>query len=181
MTEVRHVAEGRTVPGLVLTWVKTFPITRKLAALRREPCPAQLSVDRVWFLRISAAVVIENEVGVHLKSKSMRRLDEIEQVGLGTEPRRHAAFLIELAEIVIIVRIVAHRFPAGRLICRRKPQRGEAGLRDRRQFRFDEAPPLVFAVVRLRTIPIKRLQHHTHNSPSFSLYESIPCYVPNWD
>jgi hypothetical protein len=26
---------------------------------------------------------------------------------------------------------------------------------------------LVFAVFRLWTIPIKRLQHHTHNSPSF--------------
>ena len=30
----------------------------------------------------------------------------------------------------------------------------------------------MFAVFRLRTIPIKGLQHHTHNSPSFSEYES---------
>ena len=36
MTEVRHVAERRAVPSLVLTRVKTFPVTRELAALRRE-------------------------------------------------------------------------------------------------------------------------------------------------
>jgi hypothetical protein len=43
-------------------------------------------------------------------------------------------------------------------------------LRDCRQFGFDEVPPLVIAIFRLRTIPIKRLQHHTHNSPSFSTH-----------
>src|SRR5262249_46127183 len=104
----------------------------------------------------------------------MRRVDEIEQLGFGTEPRRDAAFLIKLAEIVIIVWIVAHRLPAGCLVCRREPQCGETCLRDRRQFGFYETPPLVFPIFRLGTIPIKSLQHHTHNSPSFSRYESIP-------
>src|SRR6476659_11141208 len=104
MTEIRHVAECDAVPRLVLTGMKTFPITRKFAALRREFCPTQLSVDWIWFLCVSAAVVIEHEIGVHLQSQRVRRLDEIEQLGLGTEPRRHAAFLIKLAEIVIIVR-----------------------------------------------------------------------------
>src|SRR4029077_6986941 len=132
MTEIRQIAERDAVPRLVLTRVKTFPITRKLAALRREPCPAQLSVDRIWFLRVSAAIVIEHEIGVHLQSQRVRRLDEIEEVGLRTEPRWYAALLIKLAEIVIIVRVVAHRFPAGCLVCRRKPQGGETGLRDRR-------------------------------------------------
>src|SRR4029453_18156323 len=107
------------------------------------------------------------------QSQRVRRLNEVEQVGLGTEPRRHAAFLIEFAEIVVIVRIVAHRFPAGCLVCRRKPQRRETCLRNDWQFRFDEGPPLVFAIFRSWTIPIKCLQHHTHNSPSFSVYESI--------
>jgi hypothetical protein len=46
-------------------------------------------------------------------------------------------------------------------------------LLDRRQFRFDEAPPLVFAVFRKGTIPIKRLQHYTHNSLSSSTHESV--------
>src|SRR6186997_2887065 len=155
MTEVWHVAERDAVPRLVLTGMKTFPITRKLAALRRESCPTRLSVDWIWFLRVSAAVVIEHEIGVHLQSQCVRRLDDIEQVGLGTEPRQHAAFLVKLAEIVIIVRVVAHRFPAGGLICRWKPQGGETSLRDCRQLRFDKAPPLVFAVFRLGTIPIK--------------------------
>jgi hypothetical protein len=44
--------------------------------------------------------VIEHEVGVHLQSQRVRRLDEIEHVGLGTEPRRHAAFLIQFADRV---------------------------------------------------------------------------------
>lgn len=118
--------------------------------------------------------MIENEVCVHLQSRHVSGFDQIEQLRLGSEPRRHAAFLIELAKIVIIVRVVTHRFPVGCLVRRRKPQCGETGSRDRRQFRLDEAPTLVFAVFRLRTIPIKRLQHHTHNSPSFSPYESIP-------
>ena len=69
MTEVRHVAESPAVPGLVLTGMKAFPITRKLAARRREFCPARLAVDRIWFLRICAAVMIEDEVGVHLQSQ----------------------------------------------------------------------------------------------------------------
>src|ERR1700757_5267283 len=33
-------------------------------------------------------------------------------------------------------------------------------------------PPFVLAIFSLGTIPIKRLQHHTHNSRSFTVYES---------
>jgi len=72
----------------------------------------------------------------------------------------------------------SHRFPARCLVRWRKPQRGETRVRDRGEFRFNEAPPLVFAVFRLRTIPIKRLQHHTHNSPSFCPNENIAALHP---
>ena len=112
--------------------------------------------------------MIEYEICIGFQSQRVRRLDEVEQVGLGTEPRRHAVFLIKLAEIVVIVWVVAHRFPARCLVCRRKPQRGKTCLRNDWQSRFDEAPPLVFEIFRYWTIPIKCLQHHTHNSPSFS-------------
>src|SRR5207248_600190 len=66
MTEVRHVAECPTVPCFVLTWMKTFPVTRKFPALRRELCPARSSIERIYFLVVTAAVVIEHKVCVHL-------------------------------------------------------------------------------------------------------------------
>src|SRR5207245_8065270 len=69
MTEVGHVAESRAVPGLVLAGMKTFPITWKPAALRRELCPARLSVERICFQLICAAVVIEYEIGIDLESQ----------------------------------------------------------------------------------------------------------------
>src|SRR5215471_1033524 len=97
----------------------------------------------------------------------MSRSDKIEKVGFGTEPRWDASFLVELAQVIIIVRVVAHRFPARRLVCRRKPKGSETCLCDGWQFRFNESPPLMFAVLCLGTIPIKCLQHHTHNSVSF--------------
>jgi hypothetical protein len=68
MTEVRHIAERDVVPRLVLTRVKTFPITRKLAALGRELCSPRPAVDRVCFLPVSAAVVIEHEVCIGLQA-----------------------------------------------------------------------------------------------------------------
>src|SRR2546423_2915502 len=98
----------------------------------------------------------------------MRRLDEVEQLGLGAEPRRHAAFLVKLAEIVVIVWVVTHRFPVGGLVRRRHPQGSEASFGNRRQFRSHEAPPGVLAIFRSRTIPIKALQHHTHKNSTLT-------------
>jgi len=108
--------------------------------------------------------------------------DKIEQFGFGTEPRRDAAFLIKLAEIVVIVRVVAHRFPPGCFVCWWKPQGCETRLRDNRQFRFEERPPRVLVIFHLGTIPIKGLQHDTHNSPSFfGVSEHRHGDIPNRD
>ena len=127
-----------------------------------------LLIDRVDFLRIRAAVMIKDEIGVNLQPIFVRGLDKIEQLNLETEPGRHAAFLIEIAEVVVIVRIVAHRFPVGRFVRRREPQRSETGARDRREFRFDQAPPLMLAIFPSGTVPIKDLQDDTHNRRFFS-------------
>src|SRR5262249_408036 len=75
---------------------------------------------------------------------------------------------------VIIVWIVAHRLPAGCLVCRREPQCGENCLRDRREFWFYENPPLGFPIFRLGTNPIKNFQQQTPNLPSLLRYEKIP-------
>src|SRR5436309_14813982 len=71
MTQVRHVAECPAVPCLVLTWMKTFPVTRKFPALRRELCPARSSIERIYFLIVNAAVMIEYEIYVHQLSRPM--------------------------------------------------------------------------------------------------------------
>jgi hypothetical protein len=66
MTKVWHVTEGGAAPGLVLAWMKTFPVAGKFAASWVELCPARLAVDRIQFLRIAAAVMIEYQIGIHL-------------------------------------------------------------------------------------------------------------------
>ena len=78
--------------------------------------------------------MIEYQIGIHLQPECVSRLDQVEQFCFGTEPRRHAAFLIELAQVIEVVGIVAHRFPSGGFVCGRKPQRSETGFRDGRQF-----------------------------------------------
>ena len=45
--------------------------------------------------------MIEYEIGVHLQPECVSRLDQVEQFCFGTEPRRHAAFLIELAQVIV--------------------------------------------------------------------------------
>src|SRR6266403_503414 len=75
MTEVRHVAESCAVPGLVAAWMKTFPITRKSAALRFKLRPARLAVDGIQFLCIAATVVIEHQVRIHLESQRVSGLN----------------------------------------------------------------------------------------------------------
>jgi len=62
--------------------MKTFPIPRKLSTLRREFCPTHLLVDWICFLCVGAAVVIKHQIGVHLQFQRVRRLNEIEQLGL---------------------------------------------------------------------------------------------------
>src|SRR6266498_5742380 len=125
--------------------------------------------------------MIEYQVCINLQSESVSRLDQVEQFGFGTEPRRHAAFLIEFTQIVLIVGIVAHRFPPRRLVRGWKPQRGEASLRNRGQFGFDVSPPLVLAIFYLRTIPIKRLQHDTHKLAVLPSERVSPRYTPDND
>ena len=65
MTKVRHVAERPAVPCLILAGMKTFPVTRKFLARRRELRPALLAVDGIYFLSIRAAVVIEHEIPIY--------------------------------------------------------------------------------------------------------------------
>ena len=157
MAQVRHITESAAVPGLVTTGMEAAPIAREPAASRREFCPALALIDRVSFLRIRAAVMIKDEVGVDLQAIFVGGLDKVEQLNPETEPGRCAAFLIEIAEVVVIVRIVTHGFPVGRLVRGREPERGEAGARDISEFRFDQAPPLMLAIFPSGTVPIKAL------------------------
>jgi hypothetical protein len=46
--------------------MKAFPVARKFAASWVELRPARLAVDRIQFLRIAAAVMIEYQIGIHL-------------------------------------------------------------------------------------------------------------------
>src|SRR4029453_5475883 len=101
--------------------------------------------------------MIEYKVCINLQSESVSRLVQVEQFGFGTEPCRHAAFLIELAKVVVIVGIVAHRFPSGGFVCGRKPQRCEARLSNRGQFGFYIRPPLMVSILYLGDNPNKTL------------------------
>src|SRR5205823_2946294 len=78
MAQIRHVTECCSVPRLVLARMKTFPVAREFAARWRELCPPPLAVDRIQFLSIRAAVMIEHQIRVHLQSRRMSRLDQVE-------------------------------------------------------------------------------------------------------
>ena len=162
MAQVRHITESAAVPGLVTTGMEAAPIAREPAASRRELCPALLLIDWVSLLGIRAAVMIKDEIGVNLQPILVRGLDKIEQLNPETEPSRRAALLIEITEVVVIVRIVTHRFPVGRLVRRREPQCCETGARDISEFRFDQAPPLMLAIFPSGAVPVKALQNDTH-------------------
>src|SRR5204863_4703989 len=58
MTEVRHVAKGGAVPGLVPARMKAGPVAAEFTASRYELRPARLAVDRIQFPSVSAAVMI---------------------------------------------------------------------------------------------------------------------------
>ena len=78
MTQIRHITECYAVPSLVAARMKTLPVARELAACRCELGPAPLAVDRIQFLSISAAVMIEHQIRVHLHSRCMSGLDQVE-------------------------------------------------------------------------------------------------------
>ena len=62
MRQVGHVAEGHRIPTLKHARMKTFPVTRKLAALWIEQRPACLIDEWIHLLRICAAVVINDNI-----------------------------------------------------------------------------------------------------------------------
>ena len=66
MAEVWHIAERRAIPSFILARVKTFPVTRKFAALRCKLRPPQLAIDWIQFLRVATAIMIEYQIGIHL-------------------------------------------------------------------------------------------------------------------
>jgi len=74
--------------------------------------------------------MIEYQIGIHLQPEYVGRLDKVEQFSFGPEPRRHAAFLIEFAEVIVVIGIVTHRFPSGGFVCGWKPQCSEPGFCD---------------------------------------------------
>jgi hypothetical protein len=57
--------------------VKTAPIAGKLVARRDELSPVHLVVDGIYFLAIRAAIVIKDNIGIHLKTEFMRRVDQV--------------------------------------------------------------------------------------------------------
>jgi len=134
MAQVGHIAECLLVSQFVTTGMKAFPVAIELAALRSELGPAQLVVEqRIRLLGVGTRIVVQHHVGIHLQLVVVRGLDQLQQRCLAAEPGGGIAFLVELAEIEIVVGIVAHGVPLGRLRTRRQPQRRKAIVSDSRQ------------------------------------------------
>ena len=116
MAQVRHVSEAfEAFHGLVAAGMKACPVAREPAALRRKACPATLTIHGIDFLRITAGIVVENHVRIHLERILVSSSYEIQQVLPASKPGLGPAFLVELAKIEIIVGIIAHRIPLGSL------------------------------------------------------------------
>ena len=123
MREVRHIAKRALIPALVHGRVEALPVSWELSALRFEHCPALLPGERIDFALVSAGVVIDDHIRDQTQPGAVRRFDEVQQLLLGSEPGRNGTLLVELAQIIVIVRVIAHRRPTlgGGLMDRREP------------------------------------------------------------
>src|SRR5205823_8820888 len=69
MAQVRHVSEAfEAFHGLVAAGMKACPVAREPAALRRKACPATLTINGIYFLRVTAGIVVENHISNDLGS-----------------------------------------------------------------------------------------------------------------
>src|SRR5580704_9941797 len=164
MAEIRHVAERHLIEDFVRRRMEAFPGARKLAAGGIEYRPARLSIDGVHLLRVPAAIVVEHEVSIDLHVCRVRGIDQRRQLSLIAEPGFGAALLIEVAEIVVIVRVIAHRGPAEirSLVRGRQPESSKSGLLELGNFCGNEVPPRPVLLLLLRTVPVEGLKQDSH-------------------
>src|SRR6266576_1197717 len=114
MAEVRHISEAlKAVHGLVAAGMKACPVARKPAALRRKLCPARFAINGIQFLPIAAGIVVENHVRIYLERVLVSSTYEIQQVLPGSKPGLSPAFLVELAEIEVVIGVISHGIPLG--------------------------------------------------------------------
>src|SRR3990172_883331 len=128
MRQIGHVTERHFIPHLIHARMKTFPVARELSAFRIEQSPARLSGDGIDLLGVRSAIVIEDYIRDQTQAVAVRRFDETQQFSPGPEPGWDTSLLVELAEVIIIVRVIAHRRPTQirGFMPRWKPKRGES-------------------------------------------------------
>ncbi len=71
VAEVGHVSKTDIVPLFVVARMKAGPITRELGACGLKSGPSYLVIDRIFFLGIPTAVVVENHIGIDLHPVGM--------------------------------------------------------------------------------------------------------------
>jgi len=106
--------------------------------------------------------MVDHVIGIELQIGAVRGGDQALQLFARAEPGRDRTFLVELAEVEKIIRVVAHRGIAGGLVRGRQPQRGEPGGGQPRHLGLDVLPPLERLALDRRAVPVKRLHHDAH-------------------
>ena len=142
--------------ALIAAGMEVVEVAGKDAALGVEFRPALLAVDRVDLFLVGAGVVVDHHVGIEPDAMRVRLRDQRFQLRPVAVPGLGSALLVEVAQVEVVVGVVAHRGVAGRLVDRRQPQRVEAGLAQVFNLLGDEVPPLVFLFLVPGSSPSKR-------------------------
>src|SRR6202011_2730561 len=76
--------------------VEALGVAREAAASRFEQCPAADAIYGADLLRIGAAAMVDDEIGIYLHLRAMRRINESDERVLLAEPGGHGTLLVEL-------------------------------------------------------------------------------------
>ena len=109
MTEVRKAGElfSFNHDPLVTAGVKAVPVPLKFATRGLELRPSLFPVERVDFFFVGAGVVIDDHIREGLHFVLMDYANQVLKFGAVTVESLDRALLIKIAEIEIVVRIVA--------------------------------------------------------------------------
>ncbi len=102
--------------------MKAEPVAGDDATRGRESGPPSLAINRIELRCIAARIVVDNYVSIDLHTCGMRASDELHEFAFVAKPRLGSALLTEIAEVVKIIRVVAHRLSLGRFVCRWQPE-----------------------------------------------------------
>ena len=129
MAQVRKAGKLFTLDHhfFIPTRVIAVPVTGKLAALGFELSPALLPIQRIDLFFIGPRVMVDHHVGDRTHIVFAEGANQFLKLRAIPVERFDGTFLVEVAEVEVVVWIVAIRCSSRTLAERRKPERVDTG------------------------------------------------------